>query len=69
MGIGEQHTFSGELIDVRGRDFRFFVVAAGISVPHVIHENEDDVRLGCRRSDRGRAQDEEGEEGKEEKKE
>lgn len=43
VGIGEAHTFTRELIDVRRGDFRFGMVARNITVAQVIGENEEDI--------------------------
>lgn len=44
MRIGEPHAFGGNLVDAWRRDPGCFVIAAGITVAHIVGQNEDDVR-------------------------
>ena len=48
MRIGEPHPFPGQPVDVGRRDFRFRVVAAGITIAHVVRQQDEDVRLAGR---------------------
>jgi len=45
MGIGEQHPFAGEPVDVRRHDLRLRVVGGAIAVTHVVREDDEDVRF------------------------
>ncbi len=48
MSVPKHHSFRCQLIDVRGGDFRFGIETPGISVPHIINEDNQDVRLFSR---------------------
>ena len=50
MRVGKFHSVGCELIDVGRGDFGFGIVASGISVAHVIGENDDDVGFFSRES-------------------
>ena len=46
MGVGELHAIPGEGIDMRGRDFGLGIETGGITIAHVIDQNDDDVWFG-----------------------
>ncbi len=48
MGVGEPQPFLGQLVDMRGADFRVWIVGAAIAIAQIVGQNQDDVGRGDR---------------------
>ena len=54
--IGEEHAIAGELVEMRGWDLALRVVAADVSIPKIVGEDEEDVGLLPGRDPRRKAE-------------